>query len=276
MLSWIGNYFNTELEIAIQNFKLWESWQQKQSKTHYVESYLGSYIPSKPGYKNMYIRYCFGDFENLIYMPESCNEFTYFALLLSMYDKSKGYLRTVVKGDCTGISLLRKVVHMKNTDELYNHDFTIYSYEYDKIHGHTVAHHSLSTLLMLFVSNYMHFKSYNSDHFPHIDNDVCKNAYNNKNFGDITYVKPVKPLIRGSSIPIKKSDVVTRNGNSWPGPINTLSNKCLNCTRICDSFWGKNNHCLDCHLYKVCFVCGGQLFTIGNDRLPRCCLHQNL
>ena len=272
MLNWIGSYFTSELEIAIQNFELWETWQKNQTKTHFIESYLTSYIPPKSGYKNMYYRYCFGDFENLIYMPETCNDLTYFTLLISTYDKSKGYLRTI-KGDSNGISLLRKVVNLKNCDELYNHNFNIYSYPYDRIHAHTVALNSLSTLLMMLVSNYMHFKSYNSDHFPHIDVELCKGAYNNKVFGDITYVNATK-IIR-APIPIKKPETVVRNCNSWPGKSTVLSNKCTNCTRVCDQLWGLNNHCLDCHLYKVCSVCGGQMFTVGRDSHPKCVLHQN-
>ena len=274
MFSWLG-YFNSELENANQSFEQWEIWQQKQSKAHYIESYLGIYIPPKPGYKNLYFRYCFGDFENLIYMPETCNDLNYFSLIISTYDKCKGYLRSI-KGDASGIYLLRKVVMNKNCDDLYNHDFNIYNYNYSRIHAHTVAQFSLSTLLMLFVSNYMHFKSYNSDHFPHIDVELCKNAYNTKVFGDITYVNPSKSVIRGTPVAIKKSEGVTRNCNSWPGPIHNLPKKCLECGRQSENFWGQNKHCLDCHLYKVCLICGGQLFTIGKDNYPRCIVHQNL
>ena len=274
MLKWMGSYFNTEMETATQNFLAWEEWQQKQSKTHYIESYLSPYIPPKPGYKNLYFRYCFGDFENLIYMPETCNEGNYFNLLINTYDKCKGYLRSL-KGDHLGMSLLRKAVADKNCDELYNHNFHIYNYNYTSIHAHTVAQFSLSTLIMLLVSNYMHAKSYNSDHFPHIDIDLCKNAYNTKVFGDITYVNTT--VVRGSAMNIKKSDAIgTRHCNSWPGPVHHLPNKCTNCSRICENFWGNNKHCLDCHLYKVCFICGGQLFAIGKDNYPRCMIHQNL
>ncbi len=274
MLSWVSSYFTSELEMAIQNYELWSDWQKKQTKSHYIESYLTSYIPLKSGYKNMYFRYCFGDFENLIYMPETCNDLTYFTLLLSTYDSCKGYLRSI-KGDSAGISLLRKVVYCKNCDALYDHHFNIYSYPYDRIHAHTVSQFSLSTLLMLFVSNYMHFKSYNSDHFPHIEVDLCKGAYNNKVFGEITYVNTTKTI--RAPIPIKKTDAsVVRNCNSWPEPRHSITNKCSNCTRIADSLWGNHNHCLDCHLYKVCFICGGQMFTVGRDKLPRCQIHQNL
>lgn len=277
MLEWIGSYFNTELDNALKNFEYWQEWQKTQPKIHYIESNLSNYIYQKPGYKNVYIRYCFGDFENIYYMPENCNEFTYFNLLLSTYDRCKGYLRPI-KGDHIGISLLRKVVKDKNTDELYHHNFKIYDYNYTQIHAHTVSYFSLSTLIMFFVSNYMHFKSYNSDHFPHIDMNLCKVTYNNKIYGDITYVNSNKDLPKSNTINIKQKEKdVIRTFNSCPNTYMANNvNKCSNCTRICDNLWSTHKVCLNCHLYVVCSVCAGEKFTVGNDSYPRCVLHQNL
>lgn len=275
MISWIGNYFNTELENAIKNFDSWESWQKSQLKIHYIESNLSDYIYKKTGYKNSYIKYCFGDFENIYYMPENINEIAYFTLLLSTYDRCKGYLRSF-KGDLTGINLLRKVVKDKNSDELYNHDFKIYDYNYTIIHAHTVSYFSLSTLIMYLVSNYMHFKSYNSDHFPHIDIELCKIAYNNKIYGDIIYINSNRELPRSNIISIKTKENNTHPSNSWHGKsVNTI-NKCSNCNRVCDAYWGKHKLCLNCHLYEVCSVCGGQKFSVGTDGYPLCVLHQNM
>lgn len=275
MITWIGNYFNTELEIAIKNFDSWEEWQKSQLKIHYIESNLSSYIYQKPGYKNPYIKYCFGDFENIYYMPENINEITYFTLLLTTYDRCKGYLRSF-KGDLTGINLLRKVVKDKNSDELYNHDFKIYDYNYTIIHAHTVSYFSLSTLIMYLVSNYMHFKSYNSDHFPHIDLELCKIAYNTKIYGDIIYVNSNKELPKSNIISIKTKETNVRPCNSWHGKQVSTINKCINCNRVCDSYWSKHKLCLNCHLYEVCSVCAGQKFSVGADQYPKCVLHQNM
>jgi len=276
MLYWIGNYFNTDLDIAIKNFDSWREWQRHQPKIHYIESNLSSYICQKPGYKNPYIRYCFGDFENLYYMPENCKEIAYYEMLLSTYDQCKGYLRSI-KGDHLGINLLRKVVKDKNSDELYNHDFKIYDYNYTIIHAHTVSYFSLSTLIMFFVSNYMHAKSYNSDHFPSIVLEECKNVYNKKIYGDIAYVKSNHDLPKSTTISIKAKENNTRTCNSWHGPfIQSNINKCTHCSRICDNYWGKHKLCLNCNLYEVCSECAGQKFIIGSDQYPKCILHQNL
>lgn len=276
MINWIGSYFNNELDNAIKNFETWEEWQKSQLKIHFVESNLSLYVTKKPGYKNPYIRYCFGDFENIYYMPENYNEIAYFTLLLSTYDNCKGYLRSI-KGDHIGINLLRNVVKNKNSDELYNHDFKIYDYGYTTIHAHTVSYFSLSTLIMFFVSNYMHYKSYNSDHFPYVDIEFCKKAYNNKVFGDITYINSNKDLPKSNTISINKPKDTPRVTNSWHGQlIQSNVNKCSNCNRVCDSLWSTHKLCLNCHLYEVCSVCAGEKWTVGTDQYPKCRIHGNL
>lgn len=274
MYSYITNYFKSDLETASDNFKFWLEWQSHQLASHFIDCPLQNVIPIKPGYKNLYTKYCFGCFDNLIYLPEHCDAIRYLILLLSVYDQCKGYLRTV-KGDPVGITLIRKVIKNNNLDFLYEHDFKLYDYNYTKLHANTVCYHSLSTLILFLVSNYMHFKSYNSDIFPHIDIDLCKNAYNNKIYGDIAFIHNHK---KSDAIKIKSKDDIINNNkpcHSWPGVNNVLPNKCEHCNRVCENFWGKSKHCLDCHLYKVCIVCGGELFCIGKDNYPRCVLHQN-
>jgi hypothetical protein len=265
---------SSDLELALENFKAWEEWQKKQLPSHFMDCQLQQYVPTKPGFKNLYAKYCFGTFDNLIYLPEHCEPIRYLTLLLSIYDQCKGYARFIVKGDPTGIALLRKVIKTNNLDFLYEHEFKIYAYDYTVLHAHTVAYHSLSTLILFLVSNYMHFKSYKSDIFPHIDYDLCKQAYQNKVFGDIAYVQTHKST---SAIKIKaKTDLVAnKTCNSWPNNAVISQLKCEHCERICENYWGQHKHCLDCHLYKVCSVCGGSSFSIGKDNYPRCVLHQN-
>lgn len=274
MYSLIHYYLSTDLELALENFKVWQEWQNKQPTSHYIDCSLQSAIPTKPGFKNLYVKYCFGCFENLIYLPEHCEPIRYFALLLSVYDQCKGYGRSL-KGDPHGITLLRKVIKTQNLDFLYEHDFKIYAYQYTTLHAHTVAHFSLSTLFLFLVSHYMHFKSYNSNIFPHIDYDLCKNAYNVKSFGDISFVQNKSTAIKIKS---KEDLVYKQTCHSWPGINNTapVQQKCEHCERVCENYWGNHKHCLDCHLYKVCRVCGGELFCIGKDNYPRCVLHQNM
>lgn len=275
MLNWVTNYFKSELDLASENFKIWEEWQKNQLPSHYIDSQLHTYIPPKKGYRNMYIKYCFGLFEQLIYLPENSEPINYFKLLITFYDKCKGYVRTF-KGDPEGISLIRSIIKNEKLDELYNHNFNIYAYNYTAIHAHTVAYFSLSTLILFFISNYMHHKSYNSDIFPFINQDLCKTPYNNKIYGDISYVK-TRPT---SSIIIKDKTETSniRPCNSWPSIVNNVNTplKCVNCQRTSENYWGKHKLCLDCHLYKVCLICGGDYFCIASDNYPRCLLHQNM
>jgi hypothetical protein len=276
MLQWIyNNYYETNLDTAQKNFLTWEQWQNKQPGAHFVDSTLSSYIPIKTGLNNIYMKYCFGCFSNIIYTQDQCDMIGYFTMLINIYDQCKGYGRTF-KGDSSGISLLRKIILDKNADDLYNHDFQCYNYNYTILHGHTVGYFSLSTLLLFFVSNYMYAKSYNNDYFPHIDMDECKKVYNKKVFGDITYITPIPKSL---SMNIKKNyDKTKPAACSWPSIINNVNNpsKCSHCDRVCENLWGKLQHCLDCHLYVVCRECGGQKFGVGSDGYPRCALHQNL
>lgn len=283
MLTWvltnINHYYETNLDNAQKNFLTWEQWQQKQSSGHFVDSSLAIYIPIKTGLNNIYIKYSFGCFSNLIYTHDQCDMIGYFTMLINIYDQCKGYARTV-KGDASGISLLRKIIADKKADDLYNHDFQCYNYNYSVLHAHTVGYFSLSTLLLFFVSNYMYGHSYDNDYFPHIDMDECKKIYNKKTFGDITYITPIT---RSISIGINNKNISKIHDkkiacNSWPSIINNVNNpsKCSHCDRICENLWGKMQHCLDCHLYVVCSECGGQKFSTGADGYPRCALHKNL
>ena len=235
-----------------------------------ITFYLANYVSIKNGAKSPQLKYCFGSFENLIYMPESMQTIPYFTLLLSTYDQCKGYIRSF-KGDPVGITLLRNAIKCNNIDDLYNHNFAIYAYDYTKIHAHTVTYFSLSTLILFFVSNYMHYKSYNSYMFDHIDLNKCKEAYKKKVYGDFSYAV-------SSPIPIKiipKNEI--KSINSWPGTLSEVvpPNRCTHCSRICEHFWGKHKHCLDCHLYKVCSICGGEKIMVATDNYPRCILHQH-
>jgi hypothetical protein len=277
MLSWLLGYNTNELEVAAQNFKIWEEWQKTALlPSHYIDHYLYKYIPTKPGYKNMYIKYCFGCFENLIYLPENYHINKYLILLIDIYDKNKGYIRSL-KGDPVGISLVRKAIKTNNMDELYLHDFKMYAYDYSTIHAHTVAYFSLSTLLLFLISNYLHYNSYQSEAFPHIDQELCKTAYFAKSFGDITYINPINKSLSIDIKQVKNTDKISnKTFNSWPS-ITTASvpNKCEHCERTTENHWGKFKSCLDCHLYVICNICGGEKYSIGADNMPKCILHKN-
>lgn len=252
MLQWLGSYFTSDYEV-------WLKWQDKQNKSHYVESTCT--IQPKVNH-NLYLKYCFGDFENLIFTPEQCSEMQYFTLLINTYDQCKGYLRNI-KGESAGIALIRNAIKDNNFKELYQYPFT--TYPYYELHAHTVAYFSLSTLLLFLASNYSHYKNQNC---PHINMELCKKAYQSKKFGEIA-----NPILKSSQIAITQPKQEIRQCHSWP--THELSLKCAHCNRVAERLWGTLQHCLDCHLYKVCVVCGGELFSIGPDNYPRCILHQH-
>lgn len=279
MLNWIGSYFvSPEPSIITNNLDNWYKWQQEQKIDHFLKSHLNQYIKPKKSQKNLYLQYCFGDFINLIYFNNEINEINYIKLLIDFYDNCKGYLRCI-KGDSQGILLLRNVILTENIDELYNHNFKSHYYYYPKIHAHTIAYYSLSTLILFLISNYMYFRSFKSDNFPFIDVEECKKSYFNKQFGDISYINPIT-INKSNTITINKNDTLnnTKQFNSWPGHLNSnIPQKCDVCKKVCENYWGKFRHCLDCHLYRVCIYCGSETIEkIGKDNYPRCILHKNV
>lgn len=274
MLDW----FNTYLVSNETPFQNWLTWQNKQSHSHFVSSPWASFINKKTGQRNPYTRYCFGDFDNLIYQPEQVSDINYITLLLDVYDKCKGYKRTLV-GDYEGITLMRNALLEKKLDHLYTFDFTPYDYPYSQIHAHTVAYHSLTTLILFFLANYLHLKSYNHDRYPSININLCKNAYNSKVFGDIAYVISNSALVpKTQNITIQKPKDSARPCNSWPGPVNNNLLKCSHCKCVCENYWGNHKHCLNCHLFRTCLVCGSDtIFSVSSkDGYGRCILHQNM
>lgn len=278
MINWVVNYYNksADVDTAQQTFAYWLEWQEKQTSAHFVDCALASYIPIKSGLNTIYMKYCFGLYSNLIYMPEHCEIFAYINSLITIYDACKGYVRTL-KGDPIGIVLMRKVITDRKVDALYVHDFQCYNYNYKVLHGHTVGYHSLSTLFMFFLSNYMYYYSSCNDYFPYIDIDACKDVYNNKHFGDICYINQVKKTTSSINIKLPEKKEKSIAYNSWPSVMNNANtSKCESCERVCENFWGKKRHCLDCHLYKVCKECGGQVFTKDKSGYPVCVIHMNL
>lgn len=278
MITWLlDNIYYKDLETAQKNFAYWTEWQQKQPSNHFVDCNLTSYIPVKRGLNSIPIKYCFGCFSNLIYKPEDCDVFAYINSLLTIYDNCKGYSRMMIKGDNAGIALLRKIVKDKKLDELYQHNFQLYNYNYKVLHGHTVGYFSLSTLIMFFLSNYMYYYSSNLDYFPFIDQEICKDIYQAKVFGELCFINQVtKSNSIGIVKKIDKIDKRTNNVHSWPSIANfaNATVKCQACNRVAESLWNEK-HCLDCHLYKVCH-CGGQPFTTNKDGYPVCILHKNM
>lgn len=290
----IWNRNNVEDEWAT-----WGEWQRQQSSTHYEKSDLFQYYLSRRpnflppetsclnDYHREYYVYCFGDFASLIVNPHSGKSkisdiIRYISLLLDIYDVCKGTARKV-RGDPSGIALLRRVVINRDLEALHKYNFQSHCYPYDKIHAHTVAQYSLSTLLLRLLSHYLNTTVMKH---PYIAISMCKQAYDKHTFGIIANAQS-RPISSSSpiNIPSNKHKTDDLHGHSWPKkpdnlePINKTINstkrlRCQICTRICENVWGNFNTCIDCYLKRVCSVCGVNAVVITADGFPKCTAHQ--
>lgn len=290
MLSNISSWFNSTNFSS--DHEVWAEWQKKQPMIHFEKSVIFEYYKSlRPKFEPFkdaacndvladYYRYCFGDFTQIISIPYSkqSNLIRYVELLLDVYDTCKGVSRKFA-GDPDGIVLLRKVYKTKDFDHLYNHDFHQYRYDYTKLHAHTVAQYSLSTLIMRIADNLMHYH-FTTAKFKNISVSLCKDIFDSKIFGENSKHKQSVP------IEIKKPDAPIIDDNkssSLPINMNKLC-KCKSCGRICDKLHGCFSSCLDCYLSKICSICGmgcDEDFVNGfsninpYDTLPKCMFHMN-
>jgi hypothetical protein len=144
----------------------WDSWQKAQGPEHYEKSKVWSGFtsfygktslphsgisPDDPEYESFH--YCFGEFTPLIIKGHlKPSPFPYFRLLLDIYSCNKGYLRSL-KGEPEFILALRRSVLEADLTALANFPYSSVSYDYGKIHAHTVAQYSLSSLLALLTRN---------------------------------------------------------------------------------------------------------------------------
>jgi hypothetical protein len=259
-------------------WKSWEEWQDKQDSKHYEKSELFRYYLScRPYYQisknsvvkdidnNKYYKYCFGDYVELIVNPDRCNVITYITLLIDIYDVCKGLTRRL-KGDPEGILILREVIAKNNLSILDKHNLNQYLYPYNKLHAHTVVQFSLSTFLLRILVHYLSFIKLNI-YDSAITLSKCKSSFDTKIYGS-----PV--FIISNNIDIINSTIRSKDIKSFSWPRDTsLALRCKFCCRITENIWGNFSSCLDCHLNRICSICGQKAIIIIND-LPKCYNHQ--
>ena len=240
-------------------WETWELWQRKQPPSHYDKSDIFQYYLSyrsdfqpppsaaSTGPNSLIYNYCFGDFAALLIdtsikvgkeaaadvkqtSPSNRDHaILYFSLLLDVYDTCKGFSRKF-RSDPTGISLLREIIHKNSLAPVHSHDFGIYSYDYGVLHAHTVAQYSLSTLLMLFVSNYLYHIGIQGN-FPYIAPAVCQRAYIQYFFIYHHNPDPPRNIV---TAPIDIPSVNSSDGGkiaSWPLDTRAVSS-CTVCARL--------------------------------------------
>lgn len=227
----------------------WIEWQKAQKACHFSNSYLYQYFLTHGKYfaplkysvdntpQRSYYKYCFGDFTNLIVTAATNDDLaSYVDRLLAIYDICKGFMRTYVK-EPEGISILRK----QDISLIIKHDFHQYDFDYTKLHAHTVAVYSLSTLLMLLLSNYLAWL-YPSSRYTKIDLNKCIGAVDNKVFGEPhVYINPYT-MAKSSYINIIKTEDV-QVSTSCPTYLSSVS--CSKCKNIVYNDYGSG----------LCFFC---------------------
>lgn len=274
----ISSWFRFSTNYVEEEQNSWHTWQLKQPEEHYKTSSIYSYYKSqrthfstnKTFFKEPVYRYCFGDFCYLIVNPKD-NEWhimIYLQSILDVYDVCKGITRRIT-GDPNYITMLRDVIKHNNYHILRKHNFMPYIYDYESIHAHTVAQYSLSTLLMFILSHYLsQHDAFIGINYPSIQFKTCQKAYLESNFG--TTVKPTLPLDIGTPKQ-KQKDI---KWFSWPEDKSSCI-KCKCCGRVTEREWGDFSSCLDCHIHKVCHICGDKSVAIicNDQQLPKCLFH---
>lgn len=272
----------------------WEEWQRKQSPSHYEQSaifheYLKQRAYFQPpqnsclkGCNPEYYVYCFGDFAVLIISPHSGGStndiMDYISLLLDVYDVCKGALIRGIKGDPAGITMLRNVVISRSLNVLQSYNFGPSCYPYERIHAHTVAQYSLSTLIMRLVAHYLNHNGLKGQ-YPSITVGMCKSAFERRAFGNpiatsVVMSAPSTPITIPTLSKPKQDEI---HGYSWPrnqtkrNPPSYL--RCKICTRMAEGLWGDFEACIDCHLKRICSICKAPPTVIAADGLPKCNNH---
>lgn len=293
----IADWMHWTVRPVQEEWASWEEWQRKQSPSHYEQSaifhdYLKQRAYFQPprnsclnGLNPEYYIYCFGDFAVFIISPHSGGNdndaIGYISLLLDMYDVCKGSLIRSVKGDPAGITMLRNVVISRSLIALQSYNFAPYCYPYERLHGHTVAEYSLSTLIMRLVAHYLNQNGLKGQ-YPSITVGLCKGAFERRAFGNPIATSVVMPT---PSTPInipmpskpKQDDM---HGYSWPRNQRNESKRnppshfrCKICTRVTEGLWGDFDACIDCYLKRICSVCKAPAAVIATDGLPKCNNH---
>lgn len=281
LTDWI-TWTNTTIQ---EEWNTWEEWQRHQQPSHYEKSEIFQYYLTMrtnfqpptdsciTAYNSKYYIYCFGDFAALLVNPHGGgNILDYITLLIDMYDVCKGVSRRL-KGDPTCITVLREIITRRTLDPLQKLHLDQYAYPYNTIHAHTVAEYSLSTLIMRLISHYIS-KTSTRGYYPNILSSLCQTAYTSCNFGAPVIISTPKGSAAISIIQPQKTKSDDIRGCSWPQDKSKYF-RCKICTRMTENLWGNFNACVDCHLKRICSVCGSQAVIISNDGLPKCAFHQN-
>lgn len=184
-----------------------------------------------------YFTYCFGDYAPLIINQPLDDEFSYYSMLIELYECGKGSLRKYVWGDPVNIKILRKAVKTRNYNCLSEIDFDLDKYNYTAIHAHTLVQNSLSKFITCLIGNALYWTNKKSSF--HFEVEMCEKSYTNE-----MIIPKLKMLVQ-SPVSKKSEAIVTPRKNkseddlfipkswpkTWPRDKNDVSLKCEECKK---------------------------------------------
>jgi hypothetical protein len=105
----------------------------------------------------------------------------------------------------------------------------------------------------------------------HAENILTDNVVVNTSQTSIT---PITSTIK-SSDKILSENCVESSLSESDKDLSITCHRCKTCTRVTETLWGIFDSCLDCHLKRICSICGTQALIISNDGFPKCNIHHN-
>lgn len=282
MLKWLKSLF------VADDQETWIEWQRTRPLTHFHNSevymqFLNAnpdFVPLDNSVVNGHLcdvySYTFGDFAKFIVNGGKTDVNEYIRLLLNLYDACKGYLRSNIKGDPEIIGLMRNSLKTNNASALFFYRYENIKYDYSVLHGHTVAEFSLSTLIGLFLCNFLHHKSINR--CDSINIELLRVTLEKKIYGEVIPNRSPSsssvPIIPITNNKLTLSDSSDFRSKSMPTKIDSINlSTCSSCKRLTESLYGDFRSCIDCHTKCVCSICGYNAMLKGPDNLPRCLRH---
>ena len=260
-----------------ENPESWVEWQKNKPSSHFQRSEAFHYfytlhpdfVPIEhEGVTNDYYCYCLGQFK--AFAPSGwigvVTRDRLLSFLLKFYDSCKGFGRSLLWGDPPGIQALRLALEKGEMESLSKINFSSLVYDYTVLHSHTVAVFSLSTLVLSLAAHVLSRTTTHST-FPSFELRLCKKALEMKIFG--SFIRETRSS--AIEIPESRQPIEIAHG-SWPNNF-IAAHTCVYCHRKTEKLWGSNHSCLDCHMEKICSICGSPFSCRGSDGFPRCLLH---
>lgn len=167
---------------------IWQTYRNIQSDKIFISK--SSVCRENTNISKEVFIYCFGDYAQLIVNQPLDDQFSYYSMLIELYECGKGSMRRYIWGDPLNIKILRKAVNTRNYDCLSEIDFDSDKYNYTAIHAHTLVQNSLSKFITCLIGNALYWTNGKSTF--HFEEDMCEKSYTNEMI--IPKLKIIEPI----------------------------------------------------------------------------------